>query len=36
MAKLANDKIISMEVMTKICSALQCELGSVMEIFEDD
>ena len=36
MAKLANDEIVSMEVMTKICSVLQCELGDAMEIFEDD
>ena len=36
MTKLANNKNIAMEVMAKICSALDCKIDDVVEIIPDD
>ncbi|SDL92755.1 DNA-binding transcriptional regulator, XRE family [Sarcina sp. DSM 11001] len=35
MAKLANDENVTMEVMAKICSALNCKLDDIVEINPD-
>lgn len=32
MTKLNNDEPVSMEVMIKICLALQCNIGEVMDV----
>jgi len=32
LARLSKDKAVSMEVMTRICKALSCDIGDVMEI----
>lgn len=31
-AKLGKDEPVSMETMTKICAALNCDIGDIMEI----
>lgn len=35
LTKLNNDKPVSMDVMIKICEALQCNIGDVMDIIND-
>ena len=30
--KLANDEYVSMEVLVKVCTALQVDIGEIMEI----
>lgn len=35
MAKLANDENVTMEVMAKICSALNCKFDDIVEITPD-
>ena len=35
MAKLANDENVTMEVMAKICSALNCKFDDIVEITSD-
>jgi len=32
LAKLSKDQPVSMEVMGRICNALSCDIGDVMEI----
>lgn len=34
--KLANNENVTMEVMTKICSALDCKIDDVVEILPDE
>lgn len=34
LAKLGKNEFVSMESMVKICSALHCDIGDVMEILE--
>lgn len=36
MAKLANNENVTMEVMAKICSALDCKLDDIVEIIPDE
>ena len=36
MAKLANNENVTMEVMAKICSALECKLDDIVEIIPDE
>ena len=36
MTKLANDENVTMEVMAKICSALECSMDDVVDIVSDD
>ncbi|MCL2500795.1 MAG: helix-turn-helix transcriptional regulator [Defluviitaleaceae bacterium] len=31
-AKLGKDEPVSMESMTKICAALNCDIGDIMEV----
>ena len=35
LAKLSKDQPVSMEVIGRICKALSCDLGDVMEILPD-
>ncbi|OPY55816.1 MAG: hypothetical protein A4E55_02404 [Pelotomaculum sp. PtaU1.Bin035] len=35
LAKLSKDLPVSMEVMSRICRALSCDIGDVMEIIPD-
>ena len=34
-AKLGRDEYVSMEVVSKICAALQCDVGDIMEYVSD-
>ncbi|MFQ6837681.1 MAG: helix-turn-helix domain-containing protein [Thomasclavelia spiroformis] len=36
MAKLEKDENVSMEVLCKICKALDCGLDDIIEIIPDD
>ena len=36
MTKLANNENVTMEVMAKICSALDCKIDDVIEILPDE
>ena len=36
MTKLANNENVTMEVMAKICSALDCKIDDVVEILPDE
>ena len=36
MTKLANNENVTMEVMAKICSALDCKIDDVVEILLDE
>ena len=36
LAKLSKDRFVSMEVMARICKALSCDIGDVMEVLLDD
>ena len=36
MAKLANNENVTMEVLAKICGALNCSLDDIVEIIPDD
>ena len=36
MTKLANNENVTMEVMAKICSALDCKIDDVVEILQDE
>ncbi len=36
MIKLANNENVTMEVMAKICSALDCKIDDVIEILPDE
>ena len=35
LAKLSKNQSVSMDVMGRICSALSCDIGDVMEILPD-
>ena len=35
MKKLANNENVTMEVIAKICTALKCEMGDIVEIIPD-
>jgi len=35
LAKLSKNQVVSMEVMARICKALSCDIGDVMEILQD-
>lgn len=34
--KLSKSETVSMEVLMKICKALDCDIGDIMEIIQDD
>jgi len=36
LAKLSKDQYVSMEVMSRICKALSCDIGNVMEMIPDE
>ena len=36
LARLSKDKTVSMEVMARICKALSCDIGDIMEVLPDD
>lgn len=36
LAKLGKNEYVSTEVLEKICRALQCEIGDVIEFVEND
>jgi len=36
LARLSKDKAVSMEVMTRICKALSCDIGDIMEVLPED
>lgn len=36
LAKLSKDQPVSMEIMGRICKALSCDIGDVMEMIPDD
>ena len=36
LAKLSKDQFVSMEVMGRICKALSCDIGDVMEMIPDE
>lgn len=36
MTKLANDENVTVEVMAKICCALNCKMDDLLEIIPDD
>ena len=35
LSRLSKDQIVSMEVMRRICKALSCDIGDVMEMLPD-
>ena len=35
MTKLNQDRVVSMDVMIKICKIFHCDIGDLMEIIED-
>ena len=36
MTKLNNDKVVSMEVMLRLCKIFHCDIGDLMEVIEND
>ena len=34
--KLSKGEVVSMEVMVKVCKALDCDIGDVMEFLPED
>lgn len=36
MSKLSNDKLVSMEVMLRLCKIFHCDIGDLMEVIEND
>lgn len=35
-SKLSKNETVNMEIMLKICNALNCDIGDVMEVFPDN
>jgi len=35
MTKLNQDRVVSMEIMLKLCKIFHCDIGDVMEVIED-
>lgn len=35
MTKLNQDRIVSMDVMIKLCKIFHCDIGDIMEVVED-
>lgn len=35
LAKLSKDEYVSMEVLVKICSVLECNIGDIMDVVDD-
>lgn len=36
MSKLANDENVTMEVMAKICNALDCTMDDIVDVYPDE
>lgn len=36
LAKLGKDENVSTEILSKICAALSCDVGDIMEMVPDD
>ena len=36
LAKLGNNENVSTEILSKICAALNCDVGDIMEMVPDD
>ena len=36
LARLSKDRVVSMEVMARICNALSCDIGDIMEVLPDE
>lgn len=36
MAKLGKDEAVSMDVLLRICEALKCDVGDIMEVLPDE
>lgn len=36
MTKLNQDRIVSMDVMVKLCKIFHCDIGDIMEVVEDE
>lgn len=35
MTKLNQDRVVSMDVMIKLCKIFHCDIGDIMEVVED-
>lgn len=36
MTKLNQDRMVSMEVMIRLCKIFHCDIGDIMEVIEDE
>lgn len=36
MTKLNHDRLVSMDVMLRLCKIFHCDIGDIMEVVEDD
>lgn len=36
MAKLGHDENVNIEVLVRICTALQCDMGDIVEVIPDN
>ena len=36
MAKLGHDETVNTEVLVRICTALQCDMGDIVEVIPDN
>ena len=36
MTKLNQDRLVSMEVMLRLCKIFHCDIGDIMEVIEED
>ena len=36
LAKLGKDEFVNTEILAKICKALQCDIGDIMELSDDN
>lgn len=36
MTKLNQDRVVSMDVMLRLCKVFHCDIGDIMEVLEDD
>ena len=36
MTKLNNDRLVSMEIMLRLCKIFHCDIGDIMEVIEND
>jgi len=36
MTKLNQDRVVSMEVLLRLCKVFHCDIGDIMEVVEDE